>query len=205
MRRLSKQFVMELRAAEMETQKKQLRALLLQRRRTMPMEKKQSIDRQICQHVLESPEYQRANVLFAYWSTAEEIDTHAILADAWKQGKCVCVPKCLRGHRMIARRIASEADLTEQTFGIPEPDAQCMEIAPEDIDLCLVPALACDASGARLGYGGGFYDRFLPQTMGNRMVLCAQERLLPEIPTEEHDMHCDCIVTENEVMRVHEK
>ena len=83
---------MELRAAEMETQKKQLRALLLQQRRTMPMEKKQSIDRQICQHVLESSEYQRANVLFAYWSTAEEIDTHAILADAWKQGKCVCVP-----------------------------------------------------------------------------------------------------------------
>lgn len=189
----------------METQKKQLRTLLLQQRRDMPMERKQSIDRQICQRVLESSAYQHADVVFAYWSTAEEIDTHAILEDAWKKGKCVCVPKCLRGHRMIARRIRSEADLTEQTFGIPEPGEQCTAILPEEIDLCLVPALACDASGARLGYGGGFYDRFLPHTAGTRMVLCAQERLLPEVPTEEHDMHCDCIVTENEVMRVHEK
>lgn len=195
---------MELNAAKMET-KKQLRQRFLQQRRDMAWKKKQAIDRRICQRVLESKEYQRAKIVFAYWSTQEEIDTHAILADAWKRGKRVCVPKCLRGHRMIARQIRSEADLTEQTFGIPEPGAQCQEISPEEIDLCLVPALACDASGARLGYGGGFYDRFLPQTAGFRMALCAQERLLPEVPAEKHDMYCDCIVTENEVMRVHEK
>lgn len=196
---------MELKAAEMETQKKQLRLRLLQQRRDMVTKQKQTIDRQICQRVLESEEYQHAKVVFAYWSTEEEIDTHAILADAWKQGKRVCVPKCLRGHRMIARQIRSEADLTEQTFGIPEPGAQCTEISPDEIDLCLVPALACDASGVRLGYGGGFYDRFLPQTAGFRMALCAQERLLPDVPAQEHDIHCDCVVTEHEVMRVHEK
>ena len=95
--------------------------------------------------------------------------------------------------------------MTEQTFGIPEPGEQCPEIAPEEIDLCLVPALACDASGIRLGYGGGFYDRFLPQTAACRMVLCAQERFLQQVPAEQHDMHCDCVVTENEVMRVYEK
>ena len=179
---------MESRVAE---QKKQLRGELLRLRRETPRQQKQAIDRQICQHVINSPEYRQAQTIFAYWSTDEEIDTHAILADA--------------RHRMIARQICSEADLTEQTFGIPEPGEQCPEIAPEEIDLCLVPALACDASGIRLGYGGGFYDRFLPQTAACRMVLCAQERFFQQVPAEQHDMHCDCVVTENEVMRVYEK
>ena len=193
---------MESRVAE---QKKQLRGELLRLRRETPRQQKQAIDRQICQHVINSPEYRQAQTIFAYWSTDEEIDTHAILADARQRGKRVCVPKCLKGHRMIARQICSEADLTERTFGIPEPGEQCPEIAPEEIDLCLVPALACDASGIRLGYGGGFYDRFLPQTAACRMVLCAQERFLQQVPAEQHDMHCDCVVTENEVMRVYEK
>ena len=185
---------MESRVAE---QKKQLRGELLRLRRETPRQQKQAIDRQICQHVINSPEYRQAQTIFAYWSTDEEIDTHAILADARQRSKRVCVPKCLKGHRMIARQICSEADLTEQTFGIPEPGEQCPEIAPEEIDLCLVPALACDASGIRLGYGGGFYDRFLPQTAACRMVLCAQERFLQQVPAEQHDMHCDCVVTEN--------
>ncbi len=193
---------MESRVAE---QKKQLRGELLRLRRETPRQQKQAIDRQICQHVINSPEYRQAQTIFAYWSTDEEIDTHAILADARQRGKRICVPKCLKGHRMIARQICSETDLTEQTFGIPEPGEQCSEIAPEEIDLCLVPALACDASGIRLGYGGGFYDRFLPQTAACRMVLCAQERFLQQVPAEQHDMHCDCVVTENEVMRVYEK
>lgn len=193
---------MESKVAE---QKKQLRGELLRLRRETPRQQKQAIDRKICQHVINSPEYRQAQTIFAYWSTDEEIDTHAILADARQRGKRVCVPKCMKGHRMIARQICSEADLTEQTFGIPEPGAQCPEIAPEEIDLCLVPALACDASGIRLGYGGGFYDRFLPQTAACRMVLCAQERFLQQVPAEQHDMHCDCVVTENEVMRIYEK
>ena len=193
---------MESRVAE---QKKQLRGELLRLRRETPRQQKQAIDRQISQHVINSPEYRQAQTIFAYWSTDEEIDTHAILANARQRGKRVCVPKCLKGHRMIARQICSEADLTEQTFGSPEPGEQCPEIAPEEIDLCLVPALACDASGIRLGYGGGFYDRFLPQTAACRMVLCAQERFLQQVPAERYDIHCDCVVTENEVMRVYEK
>ena len=129
---------MESRVAE---QKKQLRGELLRLRRETPRQQKQAIDRQICQHVINSPEYRQAHTIFAYWSTDEEIDTHAILADARQRGKRVCVPKCLKGHRMIARQICSEADLTEQTFGIPEPVEQCPEIAPEEIDLRQEPAL----------------------------------------------------------------
>ena len=80
---------MESRVAE---QKKQLRGELLRLRRETPRQQKQAIDRQICQHVINSPEYRQAQTIFAYWSTDEEIDTHAILADARQRSKRVCVP-----------------------------------------------------------------------------------------------------------------
>lgn len=185
--------------------KAELRHQLLHSRHIVPIEVRKAVHEAIRQKVLASEPYQNAGTIFAYWSTEDEIDTHHIIADALRQGKRVCVPKCMSGHRMEARQIMSETDLTEETFGIPEPGAHCPLIPPEEIELCLVPALACDASGARLGYGGGFYDRFLPQTPAYRMALCAQDRMLEEVPVQEHDIRCHCIVTETEVTLIHER
>lgn len=179
------------------------RELLRQRKHTEPAQKA-AIDRAIAVNVLQTEQYQHSKTLFIYYSTAEEIDTHAIIADALAHGKRVCLPKCLPGHVMQPRAITSENDLTEQTFGIPEPGVHCAVVPPEEIDLCLIPALACDMTGARLGYGGGFYDRFLPQTSAYHMVLCAQSRILPHVPAEPHDIRCGCIVTEQEVVWIHE-
>ena len=185
--------------------KEALRRALLAQRHAIPQQQRKTINQEITRSVLASAQYQRAHTIFVYWSTADEIDTHAIVADAWKQGKCVCVPKCLPGHRMEPRQIASADDLTEECFGIPEPGAHCQQILPEEIQLCVVPALACDALGYRLGYGGGFYDRFLPQTPAYRIALCAQARILQRVPIQEHDIRCDCIITEHEVMLIHER
>ncbi|MGM9629239.1 5-formyltetrahydrofolate cyclo-ligase [Butyricicoccus sp.] len=179
------------------------RELLRQRKQTTSAEKA-ATDRAITENVLQSEPYRRSRTLFVYYSTADEIDTHAIIADALQRGKRVCLPKCLPGHIMQPRAITSEGDLTEETFGIPEPGAHCTAVPPDEIDLCLVPALACDKTGARLGYGGGFYDRFLPQTSACRMALCAQARLLEQVPAEPHDIRCGCIITEQEVVQVHE-
>lgn len=162
------------------------------------------INRAITANVLSQSVYQSCQTLFVYCSTPEEIDTRAIITDALRHDKRVCLPKCMPGHRMQLRQIASFDDLTEQTYGIDEPGSHCPVILPEQVDLCIIPALACDASGARLGYGGGFYDRFLTQTQACRMVLCAQERILPYVPVQPHDIRCDCIVTEQEVMLIHE-
>ena len=182
-----------------------LRKQMLQHRQHTPPQEKQYIDHQICKHILQSEQYQRSQTIFAYYSTAQEIDTHAIIIHALQDGKCVCLPKCLPGHIMQARMITSQEDLTEESFGIPEPGAHCTVVLPQEIDLCIVPALACDLSGARLGYGGGFYDRFLPQTSAFCMVLCAQDRIFDTLPVQPHDIRCDCIVTEQEVMLLHER
>lgn len=193
---------MESRVAE---QKKQLRGELLRLRRETPRQQKQAIDRQICQHVINSPEYRQAQTIFAYWSTDEEIDTHAILADARAARQARLCTQMFEGtsHDCPSNLLGSgfdRADIWHSGAGRAVSGNRAGRI-----DLCLVPALACDASGIRLGYGGGFYDRFLPQTAACRMVLCAQERFLQQVPAEQHDMHCDCVVTENEVMRVYEK
>lgn len=185
--------------------KASLRKKMMQDRRDTAPQDKANIDRQITECVLHSEEYRRSRTLFVYYSTAEEIDTHAIIADALRCGKRVCLPKCLPGHVMQPRVITSESNLTEVSFGIPEPGAQCAAVPPEEIDLCIVPALACDSLGMRLGYGGGFYDRFLPQTSAFRMALCAHARLLDQVPAQPHDIPCNCIVTEQEVMLIHER
>lgn len=185
--------------------KAQLRNMLLEQRSALSREQRDAVNAAICRRVLASEPYQAAKTLFIYWSTEDEIDTHAIVFDALRQGKRVCVPKCLSGHRMEPRQILSERDLTEESFGIAEPGAHCMAIPPEEIDLCIIPALACDPTGARLGYGGGFYDRFLPQTTAYRMALCAHGRILPRLPVQPHDIRCACIITEQEVMSVDER
>lgn len=182
-----------------------LRRQLLAARRATTQPERNAMNQSICRTVLATVQYQYADTMFIYWSTSDEIDTHAIIVDAWQQGKRVCVPKCLPGHHMEARQILSEADLTGECFGIPEPGAHCPVIPLDKIQLCIVPALACDSAGFRLGYGGGFYDRFLPQTPAYRMALCAQARILETVQPQPHDVRCNCIITEHEVIRIHER
>lgn len=185
--------------------KTKLRRQLLADRHATAQPERAVINESICQMALANAQYQNADTIFVYWSTNDEIDTHAIIVDAWQRGKRVCVPKCLPGHNMEPRQILSEVDLTEECFGIPEPGTHCPVVPPEEIQLCIVPALACDRLGFRLGYGGGFYDRFLLRTSAYRIVLCAQARILETIPVQTHDVRCNCIITEREVILIHER
>ena len=159
----------------------------------------------IAARVLAEPAYQNAKTVFCYCSTAEEIDTYAILRDALAQGKTVCLPvPCGRG-LMHAHAISDLAQLHPGKYDIPEPDKSCPVIPPHELELCIVPCLAADKAGFRMGYGGGYYDRYLLQTGAVRMLLCADARLFPQIPTGEHDVSCDILITESQVIYPHEK
>lgn len=189
----------------MSNDKTTLRRQFLSERAAQGAAEKQSIDRRIAGHVLESESYRRAGCIFAYVSTPQEIDTRALLRAALAAGKTVCVPLCGAAGEMTARQIRSLDALRPGAYGIDEPDASAREIPPEAIDLVLVPALACDRQGYRLGYGGGYYDRFLCRTGADRMALCAEQRLVQSLPHTALDQKCRWIVTERQVLRTDEE
>lgn len=179
---------------------------MLAQRAAIPAGMRAQQSAEIVARFLTHAAYQTAHTVFCYCATAGEIDTKAILLDALRQGKRLCVPRCGAKGVMTAHLIASFAALTPGTYGILEPDADCPLVPPEEISLCVVPCLCTDPLGYRLGYGGGYYDRFLAQTPAVRAVLCAQQRLLTQpLPREDTDLPCDLIFTERQVYTPCEK
>ena len=185
----------------MSENKQNLRRRMLAQRAAQDAAEKRKADRQITECVLKSEIYRRASVVFIYVATPQEIDTHALIRQALADGKTVCVPLCGARGQMSARRIGSLAELHPGTHGILEPGEAAQEIDPVSIDLIIVPALACDRDGFRLGYGGGYYDRFLAQTKAVSMALCAEARLEQRLPREPYDRCCGWIITERRVLR----
>lgn len=185
--------------------KEELRRRFLAQRAALSAAEKQEIDRGITAHVLESTLFAQAACVFCYVSTPEEIDTRRILQAVLDAGKTLCVPRCVSKGEMVAHRIDSLDALHSGRYGILEPAADAPEIAPAQIDLILAPALACDRQGYRLGYGGGFYDRFLSRSGAACAALCAQERLLDRLPHTALDQRCGWIFTERQVLHPHDE
>ena len=178
-----------------------LRIEMKNRRAGVCKKEKQEIDQQITQNVISSPCFKHAQTVFVYCSTADEIDTYQIISAGLRAGKTICVPRCEKERGlMTARQIASMNDLVIGKFGISEPLSTAEMIFPESIDLCIVPCLTADYQGYRLGYGGGYYDRFLSRTSCRTAVLCAESRLLREIPKDFYDIPCDYIFTERRIL-----
>lgn len=151
--------------------------------------------------LLRCPVYRESRALFVYVSTAREPDTAGILADAWRSGKAVYVPKCLPGGHMRAVKIESRADLEPGFAGILEPADGLPEALPGGIDLAIVPCAGVARDGRRLGRGGGYYDRFLAETRAVKLCLCFEKLLSNDIPTAAHDVRMDYIAIENEIIR----
>jgi 5-formyltetrahydrofolate cyclo-ligase len=100
---------------------------------------------------------------------------------------------------MQAREITGPDDLLAGKYGIPEPKAHCPVVAPEDIDLNLVLCVCCDGDGYRLGYGGGFYDRWIAKRGAPAAVICFENMIVPAVPREQHDQRADILITDAEV------
>ena len=161
-----------------------------------------TLSAKITAQVTALPQYQRAHMLFCFVGTAQEPDTLPLIQQSLAGGKRVSVPFCTGPGEMQARQITSPADLSNTgAFGILEPSPHCPVIPKEQIDFALVPCLACDANGHRLGHGGGYYDRYLAGTGWYWAVACPEAFLLPNIPTGPHDLTTPCIITEQRTLR----
>lgn len=181
---------------EIKTEKKRLRSFMKFRRALLTTEYLRQSDEGILYRLRALESYRKAAVIFSYVSMPEEVDTRRFIREALQEGKGIVVPRCEEGGIMNAYRIGSLDDLEPGAWGIWEPKRQCPKIQPDIIDLCVVPCVSASRTGVRLGYGGGYYDRYLPRTEAVRVLLCREQMLCEEIPEEAHDCRMDVVVTE---------
>ena len=134
--------------------------------------------------------------IMIYCSVEREPGSREIIKAALSMKKTVALPYCYRGGIMQARVINNLDELRPAMLGIPAPPDAAPVLVPEELDFIVVPALTYDMVGYRLGYGGGYYDRYLSGVRAFKAGL-ARERLLKEaLPREDHDIAVDCIITE---------
>ncbi len=158
----------------------------------------------ICKAFLSLSEYKNAKCVFCYIGKSTEIDTTIIIQKVLNDEKILCVPYCTIGEKgekiMLAKQIFSPNELKLGSYGILEPSQNAKTISPQQIDIVAVPCLAADKNGARLGYGGGYYDRFLPKLQEStaKIALCREAFLQADgiIPMHEHDVKMDMVISE---------
>lgn len=153
-------------------------------------------------NLIACPEYQSAKTIFCFVGAHAEFDTTAIINDALLAGKVVCVPLCMGRGLMEARRINALSDLVSTgSFGILEPSGRAPLMRPEEIDFAVIPCLACDKRGFRLGHGGGYYDRYLENVKFAQALLCHSEQIVDRLPADAWDVSIRLIVTEKGILR----
>ncbi|HIS77531.1 MAG TPA: 5-formyltetrahydrofolate cyclo-ligase [Candidatus Merdivicinus excrementipullorum] len=183
--------------------KKELRDRMKELRRNLPPADKAAKDAAILNRVTALPEYQKARLLLTYVSTAIEVDTHALIARALADGKRVAVPYCIPGKtEMLFCQIGGMEDLSPGTFGVLEPNPELQPVLTDfSHSICILPGLSFDLQGYRLGYGKGYYDRFLSKYHGVNIGVCYNVCLKPLLPHGRYDKMVAILATEKFVKR----
>lgn len=183
--------------------KTELRQKYRRLRQEMPKEIRDQHDVDIAAQVRRLWQYQSNAVLLVYVSTAIEVDTFRIIRQALEDGKRVAVPRCVPDTRnMEFYYINSIDELSPGMFGVLEPEVNPDRLYNErDGGLCLVPAFSYDWNGFRLGYGKGYYDRFLSRFEGNIVGICYSECVQRSLPHGRYDRPVELLVTEKYLRR----
>ena len=158
-----------------------------------------------CRNLEISAEFQKADTVLLYYPIKNELSPLPLFEIARKSGKQIAFPKCEDNGTLSFRAVSSLCELHEAKFGIFEPKEAAEIVKTNENTLCIVPALAFSRDGARLGYGKGFYDKFLQSFEGFSVGFCYSKLVLDTLPTQMHDAPVDAIITESEVLRIAQK
>lgn len=159
-------------------------------------------DTALFDNFLALPEVEQAKVFFAFWGIpGREPNTRILIEKLQERGKIIGLPRMLPGRQMEVRRYDPSIPMVKAAFGIEEPSTDCPIIPKEEIDFVLTPAVAYDVNGYRMGFGGGYYDRWLPGFNGKTVGLCRDKVLQQTVPVEPHDARVDAVVTDSRVIR----
>ncbi len=177
-----------------------IRTALIQQRTGLSREDVASLSRAAQDRVLGLDVYRAAGTLALYSPIRNEIATAGLFAAALAAGKRVCYP-AVCGDELRFFQVSCDEDLCIGRFGIAEPDRQTAEVELAHIELLLVPGVAFDQRGFRVGYGQGFFDRLLAKGdfIGTGIGFCYDFQLLAQLPTERHDQRVDLLVTDKRI------
>lgn len=188
-------------------QKKIIRERLRQQRQKLSRTEVAEKSARILANLLPLSEVRSAKTLHCYVAWKNEVDTHELIRTLLNDGHRVMVPIVdVATKRLRHSEVRDFGELRAGTYGILEPAEEFLrEVKLSDIDLIIVPGLAFDLSGHRLGYGGGYYDAFLATTNALKLALAYQFQLIDQIPIRKEDQRVDIIVTEERVYRTTEE
>lgn len=184
-------------------EKQRLREEHLAAREALSEQERSVLDDRITQKLLATSEYAEATTVLTYVSVSSEVSTRMFIESALRDGKTVAVPRCLPGHCLEFVAITSLDQLIAAPFGLLEPPKELPALTEEQMDasICIVPALLVDTKGYRLGYGAGFYDRFLSTYPGKKICLAYQQNLSQTmLPHTASDVAVDVVITESDVL-----
>lgn len=184
-------------------EKQRLREERLAAREALSEQERSVLDDRITQKLLATSEYAEATTVLTYVSVSSEVSTRMFIECALRDGKTVAVPRCLPGHCLEFVAIASVEQLVSAPFNLLEPSKDLSALTENHMNnsICIVPALLVDTKGYRLGYGAGFYDRFLSTYPGKKICLAYQQNLSRTmLPHTALDVAVDMVITESEVL-----
>lgn len=183
-----------------------LRKTTLARRDTLPESERFAKSSKICGKLFNLSEVENARTIFIYMHFRSEVQTVEFIKLCLMSGKKVTIPHTLTGEqRLLSVQITDpKLDVVPGYCGIPEPASWLLQTAglnPDKIDVAIIPGSVFDRSGGRLGYGGGYYDRFLAQDASRafRIGLAYEIQMVDRVPVQQHDQLMDLVVTEDNV------
>ncbi len=177
--------------------KKEFRKELIERRKNITKEKKVIYDKEISRKIIQSDYFKKAEQVLVFASVGDEFDTQYIIEKCRMEYKRVFYPLCIDNQGdMKFFKADSTDDLQIGMYNIPEPKQGCKEYKPQRNDLIIVPCLSVDKNGNRIGYGKGYYDRFLKEFKGISICPCYHELLTEALPTDKYDIQVNVIMTE---------
>jgi 5-formyltetrahydrofolate cyclo-ligase len=184
--------------------KKSLRKQVLHIRAELTEEARREKSAVIRRNILDFPLFHAAQCVFTFIPFGNEVDIKAVIDEGKNAGKRIAIPKTfVKEKYMVPYEYEGSGELVQGVYGIQEPEpGKAKIVQPSEIDLILVPGVAFDRKGGRLGYGGGFYDRFLAGYDGRPplVAVCFKDQLVEEVPMETHDFQVDYIVTDDEII-----
>lgn len=186
---------------EIRKHKTEIREYYLAKRRGLEESVRAERNEKICKNMLASATFRYADVLLMYYPKPDEIDIRPIAEAALAAGKKIAFPRCNPAdHTMVFHYVSSFEELEPGSYNIMEPSQDAPAFDPEDAETCnvacIVPAVVFDKKGFRIGYGGGYYDRYLAGFRGTKVGFAYRDFIVNSVPHGRFDLTVDVMITE---------